>query len=116
MRRMPRACARPAVMVAPFALLLALAAQAFAAPSLQTIGAGSAASAEHIARAAQHLRGDANVAAALQTIRVGESEADSDGEPTTGDITAGRRAGSRVLRIPDGARPAAACWRPQQPS
>ena len=77
-------------MVAPFALMLALvvqtASQAAAVPMSQAAGAtgSTAANAEQVARAAQQLPGDATIAAAMRSIRVGR-DGDSATPQQTGD-------------------------------
>ena len=66
-------------MVAPFALVLALVTQVAAVPAP---GGGSYAgitattAAEQVARAAQQLRGDATIAAALTAVKVGTDAAE----------------------------------------
>ena len=77
-------------MVAPFALVLALvaqtASQAAAVPMSQAAGAtgSTGANAEQVARAAQQLPGDATIAAAMRSIRVGR-DGDSATPQQTGD-------------------------------
>eukprot|EP01052_Picozoa_sp_SAG31_P037363 SAG31_NODE_4813_length_2941_cov_5.007741_2_plen_523_part_00 len=66
-------------MVAPFALVLALVTQAAAIPSPGTrgdLGSTATAAAEQVALAAQQLRGDATVAAALTAVKVGTAGAE----------------------------------------